>query len=211
MKIDEPSICALLIVASESAFLQLSGVPILLRSFETLRRALPARTIYVGSTSENADRVCDLLDTREGEYELLFCNPQEPKSIAASLLPFLRGYDSVVVHDASRPLVDDHQFERVFSAFTGEIDAVRPWMVISETLKILSPTSEILDTVDRSTVKWVSTPELYKISSIDWEGANCGWFLPLKTGVQIELVEGNAESVRINTAADRDLQQLLLE
>ena len=211
MRTSHPSVCAVLAVTSTTAFLDLKGVPNLIRAYESLSEAFPSRTIHIVSAPENAEKSRELLEKSSAAYELLICNPQESGSLSIALLPFLRNYASVLIHDASRPLVDHEQFERVFSSFTAMVDAVRPAIAFTETLKVLGPSSEIKETLDRSSVKRVSTPELIRTSAIQTASQNMGWFLPLKDGARTEHIEGSALGLRINTTADREMLELFLD
>lgn len=208
MRTKYPSVCAVLVVTSDTAFLDLNGVAILKRSYESLNEALGSPTVVVVSSPENAVRTRELLDTNSAKYQLLICDSLEPVSLSLALMPLLENCDSVLIHDASRPLTSPEQFERVLAEFGSGVDAVRPVMPFTETLKILRDNSVIKGTLDRTTVLRIATPELYRVSAIDCAGSDCGWFLPLKTDANTKYVEGNPEGLRINTSADRDLMEL---
>jgi len=158
-----------------------------------------------------APQVRDLLDYYDTKYVLLICQQLDPASFSQTLAPSLEGFESVLIHDASRPLVAPEQFERVFSSFAENTDAVRPATAFTETLKILGPDSEIKGTLDRNSVKRISTPELIRTSAISISGEDTGWFLPLKEGAHTEYVEGSALGLRVNAKADRDLMELFLD
>lgn len=203
------SIRVVLAVTSDTALLDLKGLPNLIRSFDLLTAFFPSHTVEVAVSPENASQVREILSTKDASYELLISQSLDPCSLAHALSLFLIDSDAVLVHDASRPLTNRQQFENVLAAFNDDVDAVRPAMPFTETLKILEHDSVIRETLDRSTVLRISTPELIRVSAIDVDGPDCGWFLPLKKSAHAIHTEGGADGLRINSLADRDLMELL--
>lgn len=208
MSATNPSICVVLAVTSDTAFLDLQGVPNLIRTIEFLDTFFPHQTVLTAVSPADGPKVRELLDAGVDNYEILITQPLEPSSLARALEPFLKDSQSVLIHDASRPLTSKEQFERVLTAFNDDIDAVRPVMPFTETLKILGSDSVIKETLDRSLVLKISTPELIRVSAINIDGPDSGWFLPLINGARTTYTEGSPEGLRINTTADRDLMEL---
>lgn len=207
MSATNPSICLVLAVTSESALLDLEGAPNLIRTLGFLNTLFPSQTVVITVSSTDVVGVRELLDSTTADYEILISQPLEPGPFSLALEPFLNS-ESVLIHDAARPLTTQGQFERVLAAFNKDIDAVRPAMPFTETLKILGSDSVIKETLDRSSVLRISTPELIRVSAIEKNGSDSGWFLPLKNGAQTKYTEGSPEGLRINTRADRDLMEL---
>lgn len=208
MSANNPSICVVLAVTSDSAFLNLGGVPNLIRAFESLTTFLTAGKIIVATTAKDAPALRELLESRNAPFELLILPSFNPPNLAQSLESHLGKVQAVVIHDASRPLTSKAQFEGVLTAFNNETDAVRPAMAFTETLKIVGENLVIRQTLDRNTVLRISTPELIRVSAIDFAGPDGGWFLPLKKGARTMHIEGSPDGLRINTAEDRDLMEL---
>jgi 2-C-methyl-D-erythritol 4-phosphate cytidylyltransferase len=202
------STCVVLAITSETALLAIDGIPNLTRTHEFLRHFFSPQPVIIATTPALALKVRDLIDKSGKHDELLICQTTEPISFAKSLDDFILNYDVVVIHDASRPLTTRGQFERVLAAMGNDIDAVRPAMAFTETLKILSADSIILETLDRTSVLRISTPEFIRVSAIDMNSTDSGWFLPLKNDAHVLHVEGEPEGLRINTVDDRDLMEL---
>lgn len=208
MNDSSPSLCLVLAVTSDTALLDLGGIPILVRSCNILDACFPSHAVVIAVSPQEAPSARKLLLASADRYEFLLCQPTKPQSLAKVLESRLGTVDAVMIHDASRPLTPDAQFEGVLAAFKDDIDAVRPTLPFTETLKILGQDSTIKETLDRSTVLRIATPELIRVSAIDREGPDCGWFLPLKKGAHTLHIEGSPEGWRINTPADRDLMEL---
>ncbi len=202
------SIRVVLVVTSDTGFLNLKGVPNLIRAFETLVPDSPSQKIIVAAASNHSSDVSDLLDAERADFELVTLKTFEPAVLAQTLEGALGNVQAVLIHDASRPLTSRAQFDAVFSAFTDETDAVRPAMAFTETLKILDANSVITRTLDRTSVHRISTPELIRVSAIDFTGPDCGWFLPLRNGARALHVEGSPDGLRMNSVEDRDLLEL---
>lgn len=203
-----PSVCVVLAITSSTAFLETGEIVNLVRAYDTLTTFFPTLSIHVAARSADIDRSRLLLGARDNRTEFATCDSLEPHALAGAIKPFWLNSESVLIHDASRPFVDHEQFERVFTAFNDEVDAVRPAMPFTETLKVLTTDSIIQETLDRSTVLRISTPELIRTSAIEVNGSDSGWFLPIKKNSRIEHVAGSPRGLRINSQSDADLMEL---
>ena len=208
MRKPNPSVCLVLAITSSTAFLETGKIVNLIRAYDTLVTVFPAVRIHVAVITSDIDRCRSILGDRMKGTELVPCESMEPNDLAKELVPFWADSKSVLIHDASRPFVDHKQFERVLDEFKKDVYAVRPAMAFTETLKILTANSVIKETLDRSSVLRISTPELIRTSAIDEDGTDCGWFLPLKAGARVIHTEANPSGLRINSEADAKLMEL---
>lgn len=204
----KPSVCVVLAITSSAAFLETVKILNLVRAHDTLATFFPTVTIHVAASSSDMDRCRSVLGERIRRATLVPCESIEPEDLAKTLAPLWTNSESVLIHDASRPFVDHEQFERVLKAFDKDVDAVRPAMPFTETLKILTADSIIRETLDRSTVLRISTPELIRMSAIDINGLDCGWFLPLKKNAKVVHIEGSPSGLRINSQSEAYLMEL---
>lgn len=197
-------------VTSATALLEVNKTPSLIRAIHGLQEFWPTLPLTIGVTEEHASPVSELLEKNRISHELLLCNPGDPHDFASALAPESKLCDALLIHDASRPLTSPDQFTRIIGAFSDTVDAVRPAIAFTETLKIIKSDSIIKETLDRTSVRRISTPELIRTSSIDVRGKDSGWFLPLKKGARTEHVEGSPEALRINSVGERDLLESFL-
>ena len=205
-----PKLRLILAVTSSTALLEVNKTPSLIRAIHGLQEFWPTLPLTIAVDHVNASAVSVLLERNRISHELLTCNPGDPHEFAKALAPESQLCDALLIHDASRPLTNGEQFSRLLEAFSELIDAVRPSIAFTETLKILESDSLIRETLDRTSVRRISTPELIRTSAIDIRGKDQGWFLPLKEGAVLEHVEGSPEALRINSEADRDLLESFL-
>ncbi len=200
--------CVVLAITSNTAFLETGKIANLLRAYDTLATIFPTHPIHIAAKSSDMGRCRSLLVARGNRSEFTLCDSLEPSALARAIKPLWSNSESVLIHDASRPFVDQEQFERALTAFDDDVDAVRPAMPFTETLKILNVDSIIQETLDRSTVLRISTPEIIRTSAIEVNGKDSGWFLPIKKNARIEHVAGNPSGLRINSQSDAELMEL---
>ena len=199
-----------LAVTSPTALLDVQRTPSLIRAIRGLQDFWPSLPLTVVTHSTHSRAVFELLGKIHISHEFHLCDPCDPQALAAVLEPESRSCDAFILHDASRPLTSAAQFSRILEAFSDSVDAVRPSIAFTETLKIISSGSLIQKTLDRSTVRRISTPEIIRTSVIDFQSEVLGWLLPLKKDARIKHVEGSPESLRINSEPDRDLLESFL-
>lgn len=197
-------------VTSATALLEINKIPSLIRAISGLQAFWPTLPLTVAASASDASPVSEILERHKISHELLRCDPIDPRAFAVALAPECEISDALLIHDASRPLTSPEQFSRILAAFEDSVDAVRPTISFTETLKIIKSNSIIRETLDRTKVKRISTPELIRNSAIDVNGQNCGWFLPLKKSAQTVQIEGSPEALRINSSADRELLESFL-
>lgn len=207
----KPSLRLILAVTSPTALLEVNKTPSLIRAIHGLQAFWPTLPLTVAVTSDNSLDVYEILEIHKISHELLVCDPTHPADFAAALAPECQICDALLIHDASRPLINAGELARIFGALTDVVDAVRPAITFTETLKIVDPNSAVIrETLDRTSVKRISTPELIRTSVIDIKAKDQGWFLPLKKNARVEYVEGSPEGLRINSKAERDLLESFL-
>lgn len=204
------SLCVVIAVTSETALLDVNKTPSLIRAIHGLQEYWPTLPITVAVSPVDEPAVHLLLKKNRVPHELIICDPNQPRVLAKALASTLGDSEVLLVHDASRPLTSTEQFTRLINALTPSVDAVRPAIAFTETLKIVKSNSVIKETLDRTQVKRIATPELIRTCAIDPKGKDQGWFLPLKKNARTEHVEGSPEALRINTTADRDLLESFL-
>lgn len=201
-------ISMVLAITSPTAFLEVNGTPSAVLALQRLRAIGSSLPISIAVGSSHSSLARKLLKDEKLDLQVRDCEPTKARPFAEALAPMCFDIDAIMIHDASRPLVNQAQFEAVLAAFTDETDAVRPAMAFTETLKVLDSNSVIKRTLDRSTVLRISTPELIRVSAVDFAGTDCGWFLPLKKNARTSYIAAIPDGLRMNTEEDRNLMEL---
>ena len=203
-----PSLKVVVVITSPIAFQKLKNESILQTCLDTSRAFITQygsnAHLAIAGTKEALAQVADL------NCEKIECDPNKPEEFAQSLRS-AQPTDLVMIHDSQRALTKVTQFDRVLEGLSASIDAVRPVSAFTETLKSINAGQFVDGTIDRNTMKKISTPELIRYSAIDFTGVESTWFVPIKAGAQISTVEADAESARINSEKELELMKHLLE
>jgi len=205
--VSTPSLKVVVAITSPIAFHQLKNQTILhtcIQAAQAFVASLPAAHLAIaGSTA-------DLTKVSEVDCEKIECNPNNPSQFALALKAAASA-ELVMIHDSQRPLTALAQFERVYTALTAEIDAVRPVSPFTETLKAIDAENFIDQTIDRNSMMRISTPELVRYNAIDCESSASTWFAPLVGSAKTAVVEADADSARINSEKEIELMSCLLD
>ena len=203
-----PSLKVVVAITSPIAFHKLKNKTVLQTCLETSRAFIStygsSAHLAIAGTEESLAQVVDL------DCEKIQCDPSSPQEFAQSLRS-AQPAELVMIHDSQRALTKVSQFDRVLEALSASIDAVRPVSTFTETLKSINAGQFVDGTIDRNSMKRVSTPELIRYSTIDFTGVESTWFVPIMAGAQISTVEADAESARINSDKELELMKHLLE
>ena len=156
-----------------------------------------------------AGSATDLAKVADIDCEKIVCDPNKSGELAGAL----RGaqVDLVMIHDSQRPLTNQAQFERVYAALNADVDAVRPVSPFTETLKSIDADNFIDQTIDRTSMMRISSPELIRFSAIDFDSQESTWFVPLNKSAKLATVEADPDSARINSEKEIELMSYLLD
>jgi len=204
--VSTPSLKVVVAITSPIAFHQLKNQTILHTCIQAAQAFVATVT---GAQLAIAGSAADLAKVAGIECEKIVCDPNKPVDFAGAL----RGaqVDLVMIHDSQRPLTNQAQFERVYAALVGGIDAVRPVSPFTETLKSIDGSNFIDETIDRNSMMRVSTPELIRYSAIDFDAVESTWFVPLTKIAKTAVVEADPDSARINSEKEIELMSYLLD
>jgi 2-C-methyl-D-erythritol 4-phosphate cytidylyltransferase len=87
-------------------------------------------------------------------------------SVRAGLAAVPPEADVVLVHDAARPLAPGQLFDAVLAAVAGGADAAVPGLPVSDTVKRVAPDGTVLETLDRSALVVVQTPQAFRAAAL---------------------------------------------
>jgi len=201
-----PSLKVVVAITSPIAFLSINNQSVLQACLETtgnfVARSGSNAELAIAGTKESLAQVLEL------DCEKILCDPNNAHDFAQSLHTS-KPADLVMIHDSQRALTTSAQFDRVMQALIPGIDAVRPVSAFTETLKSIGTDQHIAGTIDRNSMKRISTPELIRYSAIDFEGTST-WFVPIKAEARIATVDADPESARINSEKEINLMKHLL-
>lgn len=204
-----PKLSVVVTVDSEIAYQSLNGQNLITAALIAanefcLQTSLPNKLYVATEKRESLRKATENLSFEFGE---ILCNPSNPPALAAAIKTL--DFDIVAIHDAQRPLTRSQQFHRALEGLFG-CDAVRPTMAFTETLKAVDKDSRLTYTIDRNSMRRISSPEFIRRSVIDFDGNKSTWSLPLLPETRYSEVEADPESLRINSTDEGTLMEALL-
>jgi 2-C-methyl-D-erythritol 4-phosphate cytidylyltransferase/2-C-methyl-D-erythritol 2,4-cyclodiphosphate synthase len=144
------------------AFVELRGTPILEHALRSVFDSLePAQVIVVApraklsQASAIAQRVAG---SASAALIVVAGGETRQASVAAGLAVLAEGVEVVLVHDAARALTPSALFDRVVSAVGGDAGVI-PALPVTDTVKRVGDDGAVRETVDRSELVHVQTPQ----------------------------------------------------
>ena len=125
----------------------------------------------------------------------------------------------VMVHDAARPLVTPELIDAAIDALEDDpaSDAVIAAAPVTDTIKSVGPAHEVIETLDRSRLRSVQTPQVFRtaalrraIASGDVENATDDAFLIESAGGRVTVLDAPATNIKVTVPSDVELATLLL-
>jgi hypothetical protein len=203
-----PSLKVVVAITSPIAFQTLNSHSVLRtciqESLDFIRKYGSQALLAVAGSSQDLSQISDI------EFEKITCDPNDAHQLALAIQAAVAA-DLVMIHDSQRALTQTAQFDRVFKALAQNIDAVRPVSAFTETLKSVTNDQFVAGTIDRNSMFRISTPELIRYDSIDFQASTSTWFVPLKVDAKIATVTADVDSARINSEKELKLMQNLLD
>lgn len=196
-------------------FLELAGKPVLMHTIERFRK-FDSKIEIITVLPENQLRFWSELQKKysfDVPHTLVKGGIHRFVSVKHGL-EFVSGQGLVAIHDGVRPLVSNDTIRRCFETAAAKGNAI-PVISPSDSLRII--TDGVTKPVNRALVKQVQTPQVFDISLIkkaymqDYDPSFTDDAAVLeKTGVQINIVEGNRENIKITNPEDLFIAQTLL-
>lgn len=140
------------------------------------------------------------------------------ESITCGLNEVTRDSDYVIVHDAARPFVKEEYIKGAIS-MAKEHGGCGVGVRVKDTLKKVGADGMILETVDRSVVWQIQTPQIFKVdlikeayryaSETNYVGTDdCS--LVEHLGKKIAMFEGDYENIKLTTKEDMEYAKFML-
>ncbi len=197
-------------------FLPIGGRPVLVRTMERFREALPeVRIILVlpKSQQEYWEELQQRCNIREGDYMLADGGETRFHSVLNGLRLIPDTAEGVVgVHDGVRPFVSTEVIRRCYETAREE-KAVIPVTSVVETLRDISEGRNVF----RDNYRVVQTPQVFNIQLLKQayrqpytEAFTDDASVVESYGRNIVMVEGNRENVKITTPFDLKIAEALL-
>ena len=142
----------------------LGGVPLLVHAVHALSAARSVDLVVVAAPPDGVAQVRALLADHEvgAEVTVVAGGATRQESVRLALAALPDDVDVVLVHDAARPLVPVELVDRVAAAVRDGADAVVPGLPVADTVKRVDPTGRVEETLDRSALRAIQTPQGFR-------------------------------------------------
>jgi len=188
------------------AFFELAGLSLLTRSALTL--ASQVDVIVVAVPTDYVAIAAQELDSVDAEIHIVIGGATRQESVSAALLIVPEDIELVLVHDAARPLVPESVIAQVIGELVDGAEAVVPVLPVVDTIKRVDRNGDVVETVDRNSLRRVQTPQGFTKELLVEAFADSKHLatdeagLVEKLGVAIRTVPGSERAFKITTPDD---------
>ena len=159
--------------------------------------------------AEARARFADVAAAASAPFDVVAGAATRQESVAAGLAVLPRLVDTVLVHDAARPLAPSLLFDEVVAAVRARGHGIVPGLPVVDTIKRIDG-ARIVVTVDRSTLAAVQTPQGFPREDLDdaYESAESlsdftdDASLAAAAGLPVDVVPGDARAFKITVPED---------
>lgn len=140
--------------------------------------------------------------------------PSRAESVRNGLAEVPDRADFVLVHDAARPLATPELIDRVLDGLAGGADGAIPSLPVTDTVKRIEPGGLIVETVERSELVVVQTPQGFAVGALRnayarldpasiASATDCSSILELTNATpRVVCVEGERDNIKVTDAGD---------
>ncbi|MET1018807.1 MAG: 2-C-methyl-D-erythritol 4-phosphate cytidylyltransferase [Microterricola sp.] len=157
--------------AEPKAFVPLGGRPMLAHALDAVFAVREAVQLIVVAPDAELERARAIVAASAGPAvgytSVVVGGASRQLSVAAGLAAVAPGIGVVLVHDAARALTPSSQFEAVIAAVRSSCAGVIPALPVVDTIKRVDASGLVRETVDRSELAAVQTPQGFVRAELD--------------------------------------------
>jgi 2-C-methyl-D-erythritol 4-phosphate cytidylyltransferase len=192
--------------AEPKAFVTVHGRTLLEHAVRPFRANPGIRDVVVVAPGGSLARAAALLD--DG-VTTVAGGPTRQASVAFGLAALAADVDTVLVHDVARPFAPAGVLDRVLAALVDGADAVVPGRPVIDTIKRVDDDGAVVETLDRSGLWAVQTPQGFRRSVLEaahasgvGRGLTDDAGLVEADGGRVVVVDGADEAFKITRPGD---------
>lgn len=197
----------------------LGGLPMLVHAVHTLARARSVDLVVVAAPPDGVAAVRSLLVAQENGADVLVVAGGETRqeSVRRALAALPDDVDVVLVHDAARPLAPGELADAVVAAVRAGAAGVVPGVPVVDTVKRVDDSEQVVETVDRSVLRAVQTPQGFARAVLARAHEQHGRAdatddagLVEALGVPVRVIPGHPEAFKVTRPFDLVLAEAVL-
>ena len=219
--------CGAVIVAAGSAsrmggidkvMAPLGGEPMIVKTVRAFQDCDAIRDIVVVTREDLIRPITSLLSGMDKVIAVVAGGASRQESVHLGLNTLPEKTELAAIHDGARPFVSPELLDRVLRA-AAETGAAAPAVPVKDTIK-RAEQGVVLETLDRSTLYAVQTPQVFQADFISAALYTCiqegveltdDCSAAERMGKQVALVEGAYENIKITTPVDLAIGEALLQ
>ncbi|MEN9749726.1 MAG: hypothetical protein RL149_804 [Actinomycetota bacterium] len=196
--------------SAPKAFVEINGRTILEHSLAPLVALDDLAQIVIAAPATHLSEATEIANSvlnTDASLDVVVGGETRQQSIANALAVVDDACEIVLVHDAARAFASTKLFKRVADAVRETRAAVIPALEIADTIKRVSG-EEVLETVDRSSLRSAQTPQGFVVGDLKTAYANAtadftdDAALIQSQGKKVSFVAGELEAAKITTPED---------
>ncbi len=202
-------------------FIPLLGKPAILHTLTAFQNSENIDEIIIVCREQDSSKIKELAE--ENGISKLSCLVNGGDSRAQSVKNGIGAVCSdskfLAIHDGARPLISTEEINKVIErAF--ETDAATLGTPVTDTIKVVNEDNLIENTPQRSTLRAVQTPQVFDREMYEFALEKAGDELDSFTddcslienlGMQIEIVDGSTENIKLTTPIDIIIAEAILK
>ena len=198
-------------------FLMLAGEPLLTHALRPLLGDARVEAVVVAVSPGDVEEARDQVEAMDARIVVVAGGATRSDSVAAAVAALPADLDVILVHDAARPLLTGATVDRCIEAASRGVGAVAGWPA-TDTLKEVDAEGRIVRTPDRRRVWHAQTPQAFPADVLrealrDADAraaATDDASLVEARGLEVVMVEGTPDNLKVTRPADLPVAELLL-
>lgn len=226
----QTDICSVVVVAAGSArrmegidkvMAPLGDVPILVRTLRVFQQSPDVHEIVIVTREDLLEEICEVCKA----YRLdkvaatVVGGAERVLSVQAGLNQVRRDAQLIAIHDGARPFLSQAVLDAVLRQ-ARQSGAAAPAIAVNDTIKRVDGAELIVETVDRSCLRAVQTPQVFQADLIraaiqkaveDHAPVTDDCSAVERLGIGVVLTPGDRENIKVTTPFDMVLGQAILD
>jgi 2-C-methyl-D-erythritol 4-phosphate cytidylyltransferase len=195
------------------AFVELNGLSLLTRSAHAMSAV--ADVIAIAVPADSIEEARKAVAEVDAQIHIVIGGENRQDSVAAALHVLPEDIDFILIHDAARPLIPIEVSQAVIRELQNGAQAVVPVLPVADTIKRVGANEVVVETVDRSTLRRIQTPQGFTRKALHSAYADPSHIatddagLMETLGIQVHTVTGSELAMKITTPLDLQIAQLI--
>jgi 2-C-methyl-D-erythritol 4-phosphate cytidylyltransferase len=202
---------------ARKAFLELAGRPILEHALAPFLEEERVVAVVVALSPDDASTPPDWLTRLDPRIVVVAGGETRSQSVRAAIAALPDDVDVIAVHDAARPLVTRDVVARCVDLALEGFGAVAGCPAV-DTIKVVSPTGDVVDTPDRASLWHAHTPQVFPAgplraayASDAGEGTDDAALIERQGGaVSVRMVDEGSSNLKVTRPSDVQLAEAIL-